>query len=473
MPQPFLDLSEEVPASARPPVLPWILVCLGLACLALLGTPSGIYEETLLALTIVIVGCLLVFPFCAQPALGLTILIPAVLLPNLYVGAQSRASVAFLAMPVLFVAWLLYRKKTGPLASWVKSRALLPLGLLALCSVLALIVGQYPWLPASGAPLLAQLGGLGVFLSSAAAFVIAAHEFRDPRWLRRTVWLLLAVGAVVVAEPLVSFIGYGGFGFFGEKGLGSLFWTWLMAFACAQAFINRRLSMRWRLACMCLIVSSLFLTLGLWSDWASGWLPGCVAMFVIIALRYRRAALVFLFASLIVTLSFPVVTDWIWSADQQYSVKTRVAAAEVLWQVAGANPLTGLGPANYYHYTSLYPVLGWYVPFSSHNNYIDVFLQTGILGSACLMWFWAELGIIAWKLRHRATEGFPKAYVYGALGGLAGTLAAGVLGDWFLPFVYNVGIAGFSSSILAWVFLGGLVALEQSIGLDSKTHGTP
>jgi hypothetical protein len=35
-----------------------------------------------------------------------------------------------------------------------------------------------------------------------------------------------------------------------------------------------------------------------------------------------------------------------------------------------------------------------------------------------------------------------------------------MLGDWFLPFIYNVGYEGFRSSVLAWVFLGGLLALE-------------
>ena len=57
--------------------------------------------------------------------------------------------------------------------------------------------------------------------------------------------------------------------------------------------------------------------------------------------------------------------------------------------------------------------------------------------------------------------GFAQAYVYGALGGLAGTLAAGALGDWVLPFFYNIGMTGFRASILGWLFLGGLVALEQ------------
>jgi len=49
------------------------------------------------------------------------------------------------------------------------------------------------------------------------------------------------------------------------------------------------------------------------------------------------------------------------------------------------------------------------------------------------------------------------------LGGLVGTLAAGMLGDWILPFVYNVGLHGYRSSVIFWLFLGGLVALEQII----------
>jgi uncharacterized membrane protein YeaQ/YmgE (transglycosylase-associated protein family) len=49
--------------------------------------------------------------------------------------------------------------------------------------------------------------------------------------------------------------------------------------------------------------------------------------------------------------------------------------------------------------------------------------------------------------------------MYGALGGLMATLAAGMLGDWFLPFVYNVGLEGFRASSFTWFFLGAAVAL--------------
>ena len=58
----------------------------------------------------------------------------------------------------------------------------------------------------------------------------------------------------------------------------------------------------------------------------------------------------------------------------------------------------------------------------------------------------------------------------GALGGLGGTLVAAVLVDWVLPFVYNIGMTGFRSSILAWVFLGGLVSIEQILRRENLTH---
>ena len=34
------------------------------------------------------------------------------------------------------------------------------------------------------------------------------------------------------------------------------------------------------------------------------------------------------------------------------------------------------------------------------------------------------------------------------------------MADWILPFVYNIGFPGFQASVLVWLFLGGLVALE-------------
>src|SRR5207248_2557747 len=87
--------------------------------------------------------------------------------------------------------------------------------------------------------------------------------------------------------------------------------------------------------------------------------------------------------------------------------------------------------------------------------------QMGIVGIASFFWFMLTLGYIGWRIRRRVPEGFARAYVYGAIGGLAGTLVAAFLGDWVLPFVYNIGMAGFRASVLGWIFLAGLVVVEQ------------
>jgi O-antigen ligase len=132
------------------------------------------------------------------------------------------------------------------------------------------------------------------------------------------------------------------------------------------------------------------------------------------------------------------------------------------------HPILGLGPAAYRHYAlnrwlSLGVGRALYLRplVSSHNNYIDIYAQMGLVGLGLFLWFLSEVGALGWRLAPRFGQDFEEGYVQGALGGLAATLVAMMLADWFLPFVYNIGFPGFRTSALAWMFLGGLVALEQ------------
>jgi O-antigen ligase len=132
-------------------------------------------------------------------------------------------------------------------------------------------------------------------------------------------------------------------------------------------------------------------------------------------------------------------------------------------QIIRISPLLGLGFANYYWYTPLFPIRGYAVSFNSHNNYVDIVAQMGLVGLVCFLWILWEVGRLGWRLRERVPAGFAQAYVYGALGGLAGMVVAGMLGDWVLPFFYNVGLNGLRATTLGWLFLGGLVSLEQMV----------
>ena len=128
--------------------------------------------------------------------------------------------------------------------------------------------------------------------------------------------------------------------------------------------------------------------------------------------------------------------------------------------------MTGLGPAAYRRYAGMEPLLygrAFYTHpnIASHNNYVDLFSHTGVLGLGLFGWFAVELFLLGARLRARFADGFGSGYVNGMLAAWTGALALMLFADWILPFVYNIGFQGFQASVLIWLFLGGLVALEQ------------
>jgi O-antigen ligase len=160
------------------------------------------------------------------------------------------------------------------------------------------------------------------------------------------------------------------------------------------------------------------------------------------------------------------------ASSEEYSVSTRLDAWSIVAQIIKSNPVLGLGFANYYWYTPLFHIRGYAVSFNSHNNYVDIVAQTGFVGLICFLLFLWQVGWLGWKLREQVPAGFAQAYVYGALGGLVGIFVVGMMGDWVLPFFYNIGLSGFRSSMFGWLFLGGLVSLEQMV-INQKLSEAP
>jgi hypothetical protein len=363
----------------------------------------------------------------------------------------------FLFLAGLWLVDMFVRQKRITL---INSQAVTALIVFVLVAILAFGVGFLPLVPLSQqAPITAQIGGLGIFILSAFTFVLAANQIRDLRWLQAITWTFLIFGAVYIAGRLIPALGVRRFFQWGADS--SLFWLWIVALAFSQGVFNRDLKPLLRIALLGIAIITISVSWFQVRDWASGWAPALVAVMVIIYLRSWRVGLVLTLIGLAGKLIFdPRLASDLVVADQ-YSIDTRWVAYQIVLELTRANPLLGLGMTNYYHYTPLIPIMGWYVEFNSHNQYIDLIAQTGLLGLICFFWFVAEIGRLGWQLRNRVTKGFAQAYVYGALGGLVGTLVAGGLGDWIIPFVYNVGLVGLRASLLGWLFLGGLVAIEQ------------
>jgi hypothetical protein len=401
------------------------------------------------------------------PQLGIVgLIVSALVIPfAIGTGTQTQLPLVFLGIPILwgfwFIANIYFRRPISALSTRV---SFVLLGFIAAAS-LSLLSGYLPWNAfAELAPIRAQLGGWALFVFSAAALLLTGLLIDSIKWLKVVVIIFLALAfaylliRIVPTAPLLNQL-------FVSSATGSVFWIWVVALAGGQLIFNKQLNTQIKVV-LALILGCLFyvsLVNPLARTWASGWVPALAVLCLLIVLRWPRLSIVLgsLFA-IVLLINYRFVLDVVLEGDNAYSLLTRGAAFEVLLKIIEADPWLGLGPANYYYYTPLYSILGYYVSFNSHNQYIDILAQVGVIGMIFYLWTFAELILLAWRLRPRvAHDGFANGYLFACIAGAAGMLLTGMLGDWVIPFVYNIGVAGFRASVLGWIFLGGLLTLNH------------
>ncbi len=414
----------------------------------------------MVALPVIVVGGILLIRY---PPLGFLLIIAISTMLKFDVPPIGLVATVILLLTLLWIVDMVVQKRE---ISLVSSPTMTPLILFTAVVILAFLVGQLPWFSIPQVEIDNQIGGMAIFLLSFAAFILVAHQIRDMRWLKWMVFLYIGLSAPAVLIGLRIIPGWRTLNqmlLHPKTTGGSLFWLWLAALLFSQALFNQKLAMKWRVILVAILLSYMYLALGRNRAWTSGWAPTLVALFVIIwVARPKWAMPMSMVGVAALILLFQPIYNAIFIGDNEYSAITRLEAWRIVAQIIKVNPILGLGPGNYYNYTLLFPILGFYVEFNSHNNYVDIVAQTGILGLICFIWFAVVTWKLGWRLRNEVPQGgFAQAFVYGTLGGLAGSLVAGMFGDWVLPFVFNIGIYGLRSSIYAWFFMGGLVAIDQ------------
>lgn len=435
--------------------LPWLRA---LVILVLLVAGSFLAYQNSLVLMVAAIGAVVAVPvtllFLRKPELGiLGIITIGLVVPFL---AQGGLNANVFLISFLLVLWVIDVFILQSEIRIQKSRILLPIYVLIVVAVVAFAIGQYPWFPyVQPAPLEAQVGGFSMYLLSFGAFLLTAYYIKTVDMLERITWFFVSLGSVYalgVALPLVRIPIQAIFGT-----SGSVFWIWLVAIAFSQALFNQKLPVLRKGLLLFVVAVSVFILFVLKFNDKSGWVPIILVLWVITFLwKWQLAGALALAGAGGAVL---ILSDFL--STESYSLATRLELLPILWQIILADVWFGVGFANYYFYTTLFTIRGWQVSINSHNNYVDIFAQTGLVGLLAFLWFAAAAGIAAWRLRSRVPQGFARAYVMGALGGLAGMLFAAGLGDWILPFVYNIGLKGFRVSVIGWVFLGGLVVLEK------------
>ncbi len=411
-----------------------------------------------------------------RPNLGLLLIIAtALIIPiNIPTGTRVNLNAVSLLIPAVLAVWLLNMVRNRDL-SIVRSRTFLPLFLFLIAGVVSLLIGNATWDPFVPRPLnfvLVQLAQLGLFALSAGAYLLAANMVKDEKWLRYLVWTFLVIAGLLAVLNLFPVGRSLNRQLMTEAFSRAPFWMLLTAVAGGQLLFNKSLLMWQRLFFGLILIAVGFYSFVQQREVLSIWIGVLVAWAMLLWLRLPRLRWLVLAIVLILMVTgflFPAAYRFAGGdAEWQLSGLSRIDLSKRVLEVTMRNPITGLGPASYRVYAGVKPLVWrggssvWIgAVVSSHNNYIDLFSHVGLVGLAIFLWFMAEVALLALRLRKQFVSGFASGYINGALAAWAGSMVIMLLADWFLPFVYNIGYSGFQASVLVWMYLGGLVAMNR------------
>jgi len=302
-----------------------------------------------------------------------------------------------------------------------------------------------------------QVGAVTLMVLLPAVMLMAANVLRDAKWFKILFAIMLIVAIPELLQRLTNTrIGLADF----KLNTGASYSLWVVALSVGQAFFNPTLK-RWQRAFLFGIAGCwLFFGAEVGATWFSGWMPAFVALLFLGFLYSRKLFFGLVLGALAIIVIRPDYITHIWS-DAVNLDSNRFE----IWQViifdltlTKTNIFFGAGPAGYLpFYEAYYPGNAWV----SHNNYVDIFAELGIVGFTIFLWMLFSIFRTGWEHRHQMPSGFLRGFNYGVLAGFVGTLFAMGLGDWHIPFVYNIGIPGFDFAVYGWLLSGAMLALSE------------
>ncbi|MFN2195197.1 MAG: hypothetical protein ACK2UW_03640, partial [Anaerolineales bacterium] len=324
-------------------IRPWnqyivtVIVLMLSAFLAYMGSTTVF--AGIVGLFVAVVGAAYLF-MNLQYGLMILILVTYFLSFSIATGTNTGINATILMILGLTVLWfadMFFVKKKIRLAD---SPTFKPLLLMVVVSILAFINGFLPWFATvTQLSITAQIGGLMLFILSAAAFIVSVHLIPNVTWLKRLVWVFIAIGGIFVLTrftPQLMRLGNRTFAY--GSTTASLFWLWIVVLSASQAFFNKKLPRLARLALLGVLALTLYHSVIVAYDWKSGWLPALAALAVIIWLGAPKLRpLILPAAALVILLNFVNIPGLV-TGDENYSVLTRVEAWRILLEIIKVNP---------------------------------------------------------------------------------------------------------------------------------------
>ncbi|MBI1279140.1 MAG: hypothetical protein GC179_13515 [Anaerolineaceae bacterium] len=402
-----------------------------------------------------------IFMYRNMQATALVIFILSTLVNDgISTGTGTKLTFTFLALMMWMVVWLFKKaivdrnfKIQTALPNW-------PIALFCIVVIIAFVwSGAYAEEKASYVfaqkSLVRLMTGL-VLIISPVTLVLFANAFRTKSAFRTFTWWFIGFGLYMATMRLTV----------GDtppplNGKGQ-FPTWFVALALGQALFNTNLRWYMRLLLLIGVLMWAQITLGLGITWLSGWFPVVVVIAVLLTF-YSRKLLIF---ALLCVVAWGVLNaDFInhtFGKEQDESGGTRSTAWARAFDVVAKHFLFGAGPAGYEYYFEVYGYYDGSVGTAdlSHNNYIDIIAQTGVVGFALWVLMWGGQGWMLLKLFFkRFDDPFLRALKYSLIACYPAILVAMMLGDWITPFPYTQSLTGIDYTIWAWMISGISIAL--------------
>jgi hypothetical protein len=375
---------------------------------------------------------------------------------SLPTGTGSRLVISLL-LTILFAGILIVRMASVEhrlrLAPNLANLPLIGFISVVIVSVAWSILFRDPAVYASQSFVVVQLASAAVMVMLPGAYLMMGNHIRSRKELVFITALILIAGVVGLIKQVYQ-VNL-------PVNTGGMFNLWVIATAVGLALFNQKLATGWRLALIGLAGAWVYYAFVLEIHWLAGWLPGVLAVALIVYSRSRKLFVVLAVIALIILL---VRSDYyinqFFVNEAGESGYTRLDAWAQNWRITKDHLLFGTGPAGYaVYYMSYFPDQA----MATHNNYLDIVAQTGLVGMALVAWFFIAQLVMAVRLVRRL-RGRRDFYEAMANVSLAGTLACIVImafGDWLFPFAYTQTIAGYDYALYNWIFMGFTLAIDR------------
>jgi O-antigen ligase len=285
-----------------------------------------------------------------------------------------------------------------------------------------------------------------VMIISPLAILIFANNIRSIRALQFFTWWFIIYGAICMVMWIIKIDPPIFFNLRGQLPV------WVSLLVVGQVLFNKDLPFPVRVVLPIIAAGWVYIQFGLGRTWVSGWLPLFGGIGLVIFLYSRKLSMLLLIPlGIYVAANSDLLTRTIEDENQESGI-TRVEAWDRTLAVVGDHYLLGTGPAGYYFYLQIF-IGGRYQ--LSHNNYVDILAETGVVGFALYIGLWLANGWVVWKTYVTVPKGgFRHALAASLVACYPVTLVVMALGDWVLPFPYTQTLAAISYTIWPWLLVG-------------------